>query len=183
MNSSHGKDAGRPGYRLAAALMMPVLMLPALPLPAATKTASVGFSATLVAACSAGTTSNGVVSFGTLNFGTTSFLSRAISVTGQQNAGAIRIQCNNGTTWRVLLNGGNSGSPASRYLVGGPTSQRITYNLYTNAAYTTVWDNVTGVSGTGNGQILYLPVYGRIPAQATPSVGNYSDTVQVTVSW
>ena len=168
----------RAGLGLAAVLMVPVL-----PATAVTKTASVGFSATLVAACTAGTTTNGTVSFGTLNFGTVSFLSRPVSVAGQQNAGAIQIRCNNGTAWRVGLGGGNSGNTAARYLVGGPSAQRITYNLYTNAAYTTVWDNTTGVAGIGNGQTVYLPVYGRIPAQATPGVGSYSDTVQVTVTW
>lgn len=153
------------------------------PVAAVTKTASVNVSTTLVASCTAGTTVNGVVSFGTLNFGTTAFLSRAVNVTGQQNAGAIQIKCNNGTAWRVLLGGGNSGNTTSRYLVGGPSAQRVTYNLYTSAAYTTVWDNVTGVAGTGTGQTLFLPVYGRIPVQATPAIGTYSDTVQVTVSW
>nr|WP_114194053.1 spore coat U domain-containing protein [Edaphovirga cremea] len=147
------------------------------------KTATLGVSATLVSSCVAGTSNAGVTSFGTLNFGTVYFLSKAVTVTGQQNAGAIQIKCNNGTAWRVLLGGGQSGNTSARYLSGGPTSQHINYNLYTSAAYNTIWDNQTGISGTGSGQTVWLPVYGLVAQQATPSAGNYSDTVQVTVSW
>lgn len=59
----------------------------------------------------------------------------------------------------------------------------LQYNLYTTAARTTVWDNVTGVSGTGNGADQWNTVYGRVPAQTTPAAGVYQDTVNVTVSW
>ena len=66
------------------------------------KTATLGVSATLLSACEAGSSSGGNVSFGTLNFGTLYFLSTATSVAGQQNAGAIRVKCTNGTSYSVL---------------------------------------------------------------------------------
>ncbi|MCP1106500.1 spore coat U domain-containing protein [Serratia nevei] len=145
-------------------------------------TATVGVSATLVNACVAGTTSGGNTSFGTLNFGTVYFLNTAVQVTGQANAGALQINCNNGTSYTVLLSGGQSGNTAARYLQSA-AGARVNYNLYTSAAYATVWDNVTGVSQTATGQSVWLPVYGMIPVQATPATGTYTDTVQVTINW
>ncbi|WP_255211542.1 Csu type fimbrial protein [Serratia ficaria] len=153
------------------------------PLAAAdSKTATIGVSATLVSACEAGSTSSGNISFGSLNFGTRYFLSTAVSVAGQQNAGAIRVKCNNGTSYHVLLDGGQSGNTAARYLQSA-AGQKVNYNLYTSAAHSTIWDNLTGVSQTANGVDNWLPVYGMIPAQATPAVGSYTDTVQVTINW
>ncbi|WP_315902117.1 Csu type fimbrial protein [Serratia marcescens] len=146
------------------------------------KTATLGVSATLLSACEAGSSSGGNVSFGTLNFGTLYFLSTTTSVAGQQNAGAIRVKCTNGTSYSVLLGGGQSGNTAARYLQSA-AGQRVNYNLYTNAAHSTIWDNLTGVSQTANGADNWLPVYGMIPAQSTPPTGSYTDTVQVTINW
>ncbi|HBB9121281.1 Csu type fimbrial protein [Serratia marcescens] len=146
------------------------------------KTATLGVSATLLSACEAGSSSGGNVSFGTLNFGTLYFLSTATSIAGQQNAGAIRVKCTNGTSYSVLLGGGQSGNTAARYLQSA-AGQRVNYNLYTNAAHSTIWDNLTGVSQTANGADNWLPVYGMIPAQSTPPTGSYTDTVQVTINW
>jgi spore coat protein U-like protein len=146
------------------------------------KTATLGVSATLLSACEAGSSSGGNVSFGTLNFGTLYFLSTATSVAGQQNAGAIRVKCTNGTSYSVLLGGGQSGNTAARYLQSA-AGQRVNYNLYTNAAHSTIWDNLAGVSQTANGSDNWLPVYGMIPAQSPPPTGSYTDTVQVTINW
>lgn len=146
------------------------------------KTANIGVSATLLKSCEGGSSSGGNVSFGSLNFGTVYFLSTAVSVAGQQNAGAIRVKCNNGTSYNVLLGGGQSGSTAARYLQSA-ASRRINYNLYTNSAHSVVWDNLIGVSQTANGQDSWLPVYGMIPVQSTPPIGTYTDTVQVTINW
>ncbi|WP_337055361.1 spore coat U domain-containing protein [Serratia marcescens] len=146
------------------------------------KTATLGVSATLLSACEAGSSSGGNVSFGTLNFGTLYFLSTATSVAGQQNAGAIRVKCTNGTSYSVLLGGGQSGNTAARYLQSA-AGQRVNYNLYTNAAHSAIWDNLMGVSQTANGADNWLPVYGMIPAQSTPPTGSYTDTVQVTINW
>ncbi|ALL40391.1 spore coat protein U [Serratia marcescens] len=146
------------------------------------KTATIGVSVILVSTCEAGSSSGGNVSFGTLNFGTVYFLSTATSVAGQQNAGAIRVKCTNGTSYSVLLGGGQSDNTAARYLQSA-AGQRVNYNLYTNAAHSTIWDNLMGVTQTANGSDNWLPVYGMIPAQSTPPTGNYTDTVQVTIYW
>lgn len=155
----------------------------AAPALAATKTATIGVQVVVIQACNVGTANGGGgVGFGTLDFGSHYNLAASVSVTGQQNAGAIRVNCVNGVPYRVLMNGGNSGNVAARQM-NGPGGQHVNYNLYTAASYATVWDNTTGVTGNGNGQDQWLPVFGLVPAQATPAAGTYTDIVVVTVSW
>ncbi|WP_049614042.1 Csu type fimbrial protein [Yersinia pekkanenii] len=158
------------------------LLLPVDSADAVTKNANIAVTATLLPTCTAGTIVN-TNSFGTLNFGSTVALTRAIAVAGQASNGAISIQCSKGTTFHVLLNGGQSGSTASRYLAGGPSGQHVNYNLYTDAAHSQIWDNLTGVSQVASGHVVVIPVYGLVFAQPTPAVGTYTDTVQVTVNW
>lgn len=63
------------------------------------------------------------------------------------------------------------------------------YNLYMDAARTTVWGDGTG--GTDHHVIIVnrglfrrtLDVYGRIPPLQDVPAGNYSDTITVTVNW
>jgi spore coat protein U-like protein len=62
----------------------------------------------------------------------------------------------------------------------------ITYELYRNSARTQRWGNTLNtdtVTGTGNGNIQNLSVYGRVPAQTTPNAGTYTDVVVVTVTY
>jgi spore coat protein U-like protein len=62
----------------------------------------------------------------------------------------------------------------------------ITYGLYQNAARTIAWGGTIGtntVAGTGTGLAQLTTVYGRVPGQATPSPGTYTDTIIVTVTY
>lgn len=158
------------------------LALPSL-LHAQTKTASIGLTVKVLQGCTAGMADGGSQSFGTLDFGTRYNLSTAVDVVGQQDAGAIRVSCVSGVNYRVLMNAGLHGTVAQRQMLGDSGNQRIDYNLYTDAMFGTVWDDTTGVSATGNGQDQWTRVYGRVPAQATPPAGNYTDSVTVTVIW
>ncbi|WP_392434889.1 spore coat U domain-containing protein [Yersinia sp. HM-2024] len=160
-----------------------LLLLRTYPVYAVSKTANITINATLLPTCIAGTAAAGATTFGTLNFGSVTVLSRPISVIGQANSGAISVQCSKNTSFTVLLSAGQSGSVSSRYLVGGPTNQHVNYNLYTDSAHSHIWDNTVGISQVASGQPVILPVYGLIPIQSTPSVGVYTDTIQVTVNW
>ncbi|WP_275545261.1 spore coat U domain-containing protein [Pseudomonas sp. Marseille-Q0931] len=151
-------------------------------LQAADKTATIALNVEVLPACQAGTTSASGLSFGTLDFGTHLRLDNLITRVGQPGAGALRVNCQQNIPYRVLINGGHSGSTNNRQMAG-PGSAVLTYNLYTGADYTTVWDDSTGVSAVGNGQDQWLPVYARVPAQGTPPPGSYSDTLTITVSW
>ncbi|GAB6387813.1 Csu type fimbrial protein [Stutzerimonas marianensis] len=149
---------------------------------AASKTATVGIQAELIPACTAGSAQAGGTTFGTLDFGTHVSLDNIVTVVGQAGAGALRVSCLTETPYRVLISGGNSGSTADRMMTG-PGAATLHYNLYTDANFNVLWDDSTGVSGMGNGQDQWLPVYGRMPAQPVAATGLFSDTLTVTVSW
>ncbi|AHM74290.1 Csu type fimbrial protein [Yersinia hibernica] len=164
-------------------LIVSLLLLRTYPAYAVSKTANITFNATLLPTCIAGTTVSGATTFGTLNFGSATVLNAPIAVIGQANSGAISVQCSKNTSFTVLLSAGQSGSVNSRYLAGGPSSQHVNYNLYTDSAHSHIWDNTVGVSQVASGQPTTLPVYGLIPVQSTPAAGVYTDTIQVTVNW
>jgi len=170
---------------IKALLLLPLrcmLLMPAL--LSASHAATIGVTATLLPACSAGTTSGGSTTYGTLSFGNYASLSSVISATSAQLAGSIRVNCINGLSYKILMDGGNSGNVNSRNMANTSNAAlTVLYNLYTSATFATIWDNTTGLSDVGNGADQWHTVYGRVPVQTTPAAGTYQDTVNVTVSW
>ncbi|WP_434777918.1 Csu type fimbrial protein [Neisseria sp. Ec49-e6-T10] len=148
-----------------------------------TQNASFDVNATLIASCEAGTTTGGATSFGTLNFGDQIFLKQDIKVIGTQNAGAIRIKCNNNTNYKIVMGNGNSGNAQQRFMKRNNATDRIYYNLYTDSNYTTIWDSTVGLSQIATGQEQWIPVYGMVYAQTTVYSGIYTDVIPVTISW
>jgi len=158
-----------------------LLVLTAVPVSQA---ATLGVTATLLPACTAGTTTSGSTTFGTINFGNYASTTSVINATSAQLAGSIRVNCVNGLSYKILMDGGSSGSVSSRSMANTTNATlKVLYNLYTNATRSTLWDNTTGLSDVGNGADQWHTVYGRVPSQTTPAAGVYQDTVNVTVSW
>ena len=97
----------------------------------------------------------------------------------------LHIQCTNTTPFTIGLDAGTTtgGAISQRLLTSG--SATVNYNLYTSAAYATIWGMTGGalVSSTGTGADQTFTVYGRVPAQTTPAPGTYTDTVTVTVTY
>ena len=94
--------------------------------------------------------------------------------------------CTNGTAYQIGLNGGLSGAadPTLRRMTKG--SEIVTYGLYRNTARSQPFGNTLGVdtlAGMGTGLAQTSFIYGRVPAQATPSPGAYIDTIQATVTY
>lgn len=159
-------------------------MLIILALLPASRAATIGVTATLLPACTAGTTSGSSTTFGTLSFGNYASLSSVINATSAQLAGSIRVNCINGLSYKILIDGGSSGNVNSRNMVNTSNAAlKVLYNLYTSASFGTIWDNTVGLSDTGNGADQWHTVYGRVPSQTTPAAGSYQDIVNVTVSW
>jgi spore coat protein U-like protein len=134
---------------------------------------SFNVTATVLATCSVSATN--------MNFGTTGLLTSNIDTTS-----TITANCVSGTPYNVGLSAGNGAgaTAASRKMTSG--AHIVNYSLYSNSGRTTVWGNTVGVdtvsaTGTGNGQ--NFTVYGRVPAQTTPSIGTYADTIVVTVTY
>ncbi|WP_192256484.1 Csu type fimbrial protein [Mesorhizobium silamurunense] len=122
---------------------------------------------------------NCLVSTHDIDFGSTGALSANVDTTGQ-----VSVTCTPAAAYTVSLNGGTTGSPpAARKMSKG--AETVTYGLYKDADRTQPWGDAAGstVPGTGSGIAQNLTVYGRVPPQATPSAGVYTDTVVVTVTY
>jgi spore coat protein U-like protein len=117
-----------------------------------------------------------------LAFGTTGVIQTAVNATG-----TIGVQCTNTTPYNIGLNAGTgSGATVSARKMTSGSGSTITYDIYRDTARTQVWGdtvNSNTLAGTGNGAVQTHTVYGRVPAQATPAPGSYSDTVTVTVTY
>lgn len=170
--------AGR-GTRLAWLLMLTGPASAAL-----AQTATIGITASVAEACQS-SVDNGSASadFGTLDFGEYGSLDSTIDGSSSEQAGSIGITCVSGQSYTILLDGGGSGDTSARQMTGISNGAQISYNLYTNAERSTIWDDSTGVSASGNGRAQWYTVYARVPAQTTPVADVYTDTVNVTVGW
>lgn len=152
-----------------------VLMAAAPAALAATATNTFNVTMTITSSCT-------VTNPTTLAFGSAGVLSAAVDQTS-----TFDVTCSNTVPYTVGLNTGLNASGAQRRMLGGGTnSEYINYDLYQDAGRTTAWGNAVGSwqSGTGNGSAQSFTVYGRVPAQTTPSPGaNYTDTVTITVTY
>lgn len=136
-----------------------------------TKNWSFTTSATVPAKCTVGTA--------TLDFGTHTALT-----TIKDSSANISVACSNALPFQVQLNGGLSGATNPTLRLMTKAAEFITYGLYRDAARSQPWGDTLGTntySGTGTGLSVAIPVYGRVPVQATPTPGTYTDTVAVTV--
>ena len=107
--------------------------------------------------------------------------------------GNVAVKCTKTTPFTVSLDKGTTagGTLAQRLLSDGAGST-LQYNLYTAAAFATVWGDGTGTSvtqagaGAGMGTAVNLVVFGNLPDsianQAVPP-GAYTDTVTVSVAY
>jgi len=111
----------------------------------------------------------------------------AISGSNVDATSTLDVTCTTSTSYVIALNVGTTsgGAFTGRLMTDG--SNTLDYNLYTSTARTSVWGDGTGatltVSGTGNGSLQSLTVYGRVPASQNVPVGSYADTVTATISF
>ncbi len=115
-----------------------------------------------------------------VQFGTVQIINSARDATG-----TISVNCSAGATFSIGISGGANGGTngTNRRMLNGASS--ITYGLYRDTNRTAPWytdsGNVQTATATGASQTF--TVYGRVPAQATPPVGTYADTVVVTITY
>ncbi|WP_444357930.1 Csu type fimbrial protein [Phyllobacterium lublinensis] len=121
-----------------------------------------------------------LISSSDLDFGSQGVLNANVDATSN-----LTVQCTPGTSYNVGL-GAGAGTIGARHLTG-PGNTTIDYNLYRDPDHTQVWGTTIladTVSKTGDGTAQLIPVYGRVAPQATtPPTGNYSDTIDVTVTY
>jgi spore coat protein U-like protein len=104
------------------------------------------------------------------------------------STGTISYLCNShSTNITISLSKGASSSYNQRIMIKG--AEALTYNLFTDAAKTSVWGD--GTSGTSvysrtnppNNTNVNLTVYGQIPPGQDVSAGTFSDTVSATINF
>jgi spore coat protein U-like protein len=117
-----------------------------------------------------------------LAFGTQGVLSANVDAQS-----TISVQCTNTTPYTVGLSAGiGAAATVAARKMTGPAAATVTYSVYRDAARSLVWGTTIGtdtLAGTGNGNPQPITVYGRVPPQATPAAGGYSDTLTVTVTY
>lgn len=134
-----------------------------------------------VAVRAACTVSSSGVAFGTYN---------PFSTSPTDATGDITLTCTAGSgsgAYSVGLSVGGGSSYSARRMTSG--SNLLPYQVYSNAARSTVWGDGTAGTSTATagdnrpqvGGSTSLPIYGRIVAQIAVAPGSYSDTLTVTV--
>jgi spore coat protein U-like protein len=122
------------------------------------------------------------VSFGTYD---------VFDASARDGTGSIEYSCllSLSLSVRISLDAGSGGSFASRRMVAG-TGDTAAYNLYLDAARSTVWGDGTAGTSTARLSVLALvlaagamPVYGRMPPKQDLRVGSYSDGIVATISF
>ncbi|MBY0611109.1 MAG: spore coat U domain-containing protein [Beijerinckiaceae bacterium] len=132
---------------------------------------------------------NCLISAANLNFGTVGIIASNIDALG-----SIGLQCTSNSPWAVSLDNGLNASGSQRRMRLGATGSYISYGLYVDAARSAAWQATssplactsgagTCLLGVGTGGAQIGSVYARVPPQATPAVGAYSDTVVMTVNY
>jgi spore coat protein U-like protein len=139
-------------------------------------------SATVNAACN--------ISASPLEFGSTgSFITSNIDATA-----TITARCTNTTPYSIGVNDGTNASGSQNRMRLGATANYVDYELYTDSARLNAWAATTlstsctsgansCVLGTGTGSDQSISVYGRVPPQSAPTIGTFTDTVVITVTF
>jgi spore coat protein U-like protein len=125
------------------------------------------------------TISSTSVNFGNYNVFNGTALDSTGTITYRCNAAAANIT--------VTLSKGASSTYNPRVMTKG--AETLQYNLYTNAARTTIWGDGTG--GTSvytranppNNSNVNVTIYGRVPAGQDVSAGSFADTISATVNF
>lgn len=114
------------------------------------------------------------------------FGSQPSTATNVDAAGALNVQCTTSAPYAITLdNGLNGASVNARAMNSGATL--VPYQLYRAAARGAgdVWGSTAGVNdytGTGDGAVQNIPVYGRVASANFPP-GSYSDVVTATITY
>ena len=111
------------------------------------------------------------------------------------STGAITLLCTgsgNNNPFTVSLSEGLSNTFLDRLMQGPGLGFLLHYNLYVDAARTTIWGNGLGETRLqtgqfnfpgGNPQTATFPIFARIPFQTPPPPGPYVDSIVVTVTF
>ena len=132
-----------------------------------------GTSPAEAAKCNIATTP---IAFGTYN---------VFSAAPVDSVGSLLFDCTGVRTVSIAISQGQGGSFQPRELKSGAES--LYYNLFLDAARSSVWGNGSGgtqtyVANPGRDPVN-VTIYGRIPPEQDVSFGSYADSVTVTINF
>ena len=163
------KRALRPVLALSGAALFAATANPAL---AATATSTMSVTATVQPSCTVSAGSS--IGLGSVD----------VLAANAGSSGSVTVKCTNSTAWTATA----SGSAASgREMTHSNGTDKLKYQLYTDAGYSTVWsDGASGstIGDTGSGNDQTKSVYAKVlSGQSSAKLGSYSDTVTITVTY
>ena len=99
--------------------------------------------------------------------------------------GAVSVACTRGATATVGLSGGGNPSGGTRRLREGSSTNYLTYELYSDAGFSAVWDDSPGLNllAAPSRVARNFTVYGRVAGTQDVPAGTYGDTVLATVNF
>lgn len=155
-------------------VMLMILMVAPINSYAATTSATLSVNATVAASC--------VVGAATLALGIYSLSADVISST------TMSITCTNTTVYNIGLDAGTGAGATVTNRKATSGANTIQYQLFRDNTRLQNWGNTVATDtlvGTGNGTAQSITIYSTLPsAQASaPSPGNYTDTVNITVTY
>jgi spore coat protein U-like protein len=99
----------------------------------------------------------------------------------------ISVTCTSSTTYNVGLNVGTAnGATVTTRKMTGPGGYVLSYSLCQNSNCSINWGNTVGTdteTGTGNGTLQTLTVYGQLHANQNVAAGTYTDTITATITY
>ena len=107
--------------------------------------------------------------------------------TPTDTTGTVSFTCTGNADVTITLSKGGGSTFNPRTLSGG--TDTLNYNLYKDAARTTIWGDGTGSTSSytqlnvPNSTAQNLTIYARIPAAQDVSAGTYTDSVTVTIDF
>ena len=148
---------------------------------AGTTTGPLSVSATISNNCAFGTST---MPFGAYDPVVTN-ASTALAVTG-----TVNLTCTKSDAITLTADAGGNGSHATgscatatctRAMISG--SNYLSYDLYTSAAHSTIWNTSNNIPATATGVSQAVSIYGYVPAGSNQPAGSYTDTVTVTATF
>lgn len=137
-------------------------------------------SAQVVAGC---LVLGGVSNYGTLDFGSYSALQSG-PVSTALSGTTVTLQCTPGVALNMSIDAGQNSASASRNLKRNTGTQLVAYQLFRDAGLSQALGINQSVAVTySDANAIKLPVYARAQLTGNLPAGNYTDVVQVVLTW
>lgn len=122
-----------------------------------------------------------------MSFGTYNAASPAAATANATITVACVNPANDLNPFSIALSKGASSTYAPRTMTSGANT--LDYNIYTTAAFVSIWGDGTGgtvtvdYNGAGNPNSLNYTAYGQVPTGQYVTPAGYADTITVTVTY